>query len=112
MEWGKIEHKDPQSGQGSTFRGRLSVDVYGNQMLVLKNDKKTDETCYIVAIDVFFSFILRLILSLDTLDSWSMIDVKSDGLTKMVGNSVIYKNILSACFAREPLFEYLWSQRN
>jgi len=38
MKWKKIEQKDPKPGQDSEFFGRFSTDVYGDNLLVLKNE--------------------------------------------------------------------------
>lgn len=56
-------------------------------------------TSYIVAIDVEISsicFFNKFVL--DTLESWSRIDVRGQGQGRMIGNSVVYKSVLYTCF--------------
>jgi len=39
MQWRQIEQKNPEPGQDSQYMNRLSVDVYGENMLVMKNEE-------------------------------------------------------------------------
>ena len=40
MRWREIKEEDLQSGQDSEFIDRLSVDVYGDHLLVMKNESE------------------------------------------------------------------------
>ena len=42
MKWRKIEQKEPNPGQDSEFFGRFSADVYGDNLLILKNEAKDE----------------------------------------------------------------------
>ena len=93
MQWRKIEQYDPEPGQNSIFINRLSVDIYGNFMLVLKNELEGGcDRLYCCDRRKPFLFYLTVFL-LDTLDSWSSLDVRGLGGIKMIGNSVIYRNL-------------------
>ncbi len=85
MEWRKIDKYGPnRPDQGSTFFGRFSADLYGDNLLVLKNEAK-DES------DKLYC------CPLGDLDSWSTIDVEGFQWIRAIGNFVIYKNLLYVC---------------
>ncbi len=97
MQWRNIEQKNPKPGQNSEYINRLSVDVFGDHMLAMKNEEDGGfDQLYCCNRRKRFCFILTR-FSLDNLDSWSTIDVKGLGGIRMVGNSAIYKNCFYAC---------------
>ena len=104
MNWRKIEQSDPQPGQNSKFSGRLSVGVYGDHLLVFKNEKRDEYDRLYCCNRRRNLFCLFLTTFLDTLGPWSMIDVADKvglGGIRMIGNSVIYKNKLYACVTND-----------
>ena len=99
MKWRKIKQKDSHPGLDSTVFYRFSADVYGNHLLILKNEAENEVDKFYYCNRRTCSSYSFLTLFIDDLGSWSAINVDGLGGIKTVGNSVTYNNTFYACVA-------------